>query len=71
MYVGTGLANIFGGKEHLVKHRMISTLDKIIFFKGTLFRGLQNLSSLHKIGRRSAEKNYLPFFKHASSSRSS
>jgi hypothetical protein len=31
------------------------------------FIGLQNLSSLHKIGWRSAEKN-IPFFKHASSS---
>jgi hypothetical protein len=29
-------ANIFG-KEHLVKKRPISTLDKVIYFKGTFF----------------------------------
>jgi hypothetical protein len=44
---------IFWGKEHLVK---ISTQDKVIYF-----RGLQSLSSLHKIGWRSAEK-ISPFF---------
>jgi hypothetical protein len=48
---------IFLGKEHLVKNRLISTLDKV-------FSDLQNLSSLHK---RLAEK-ISPFFKHASSS---
>jgi hypothetical protein len=51
---------IFLGKEHLVKNRLISTLDKVIYFKGTIFCGLQNISSLHKIGWRSAEK-ILPF----------
>jgi hypothetical protein len=30
------------GKEHL----LISALDKVIYFKGASFRGLQNLSSL-------------------------
>jgi hypothetical protein len=58
---------IFFGKEHLVKNWLISTLDKVIYFKGTIFQsGLQKLSSLHKIGWRLAEKIY-PFFKHASS----
>jgi hypothetical protein len=47
---------IFLGKEHLV----ISTLGKVIYFKGTIFSSQQNLSSLHKIGWRSAEKD-LPF----------
>jgi hypothetical protein len=28
----------FLGKEHLVKHRLISTLDKVIYFTGTIFR---------------------------------
>jgi hypothetical protein len=28
---------IFLGKEHLVKNRLISTLDKVIYFKGTIF----------------------------------
>jgi hypothetical protein len=44
-----GLQILFG-KEHLVKNWLISTLDKVIYFKGTFFRGLQNISSLHKIG---------------------
>jgi hypothetical protein len=43
---------IFLGKEHLVKNWLISTLDKAIYFKGIISRGLQNLSSLHKIGWR-------------------
>jgi hypothetical protein len=30
---------IFFGKEHLVKNRLISTLDKAIYFKGTIFQG--------------------------------
>jgi hypothetical protein len=29
---------IFLGKEHLVKNRLISTLDKVIYFKGTIFQ---------------------------------
>jgi hypothetical protein len=56
---------IFMGKEHLVKNWLIYTPDKEIYFKGTFFSGLQNHSSLHKIGCRSAE-NISPFFKHAS-----
>jgi hypothetical protein len=28
---------IFLGKEHLAKNRLISTLDKVIYFKGTIF----------------------------------
>jgi hypothetical protein len=61
MYVGTGLAIIWG-KEHLVKHLLIFTLDKVIYFKGTVF--LQNISSLHKIGWRPAEKKLPGFFHH-------
>jgi hypothetical protein len=38
MYVGTGLANIFG-KEHLLKNRLISTLDKVIYYEGTFLHG--------------------------------
>jgi hypothetical protein len=34
---------IFWRKEHLVKNRLIA-LDKVVYFKGTVFRGLQNLS---------------------------
>jgi hypothetical protein len=53
---------IFWGKEHLVKNRLISTLDKVIYFKEKKIRDLQNLSSLHKIGWRSAEKKLcIPF----------
>jgi hypothetical protein len=36
MLVGTGLANILEEK-HLVKNWLISTLDKVIYFKGTIF----------------------------------
>jgi hypothetical protein len=49
------------GKEHLVKNRLISILDKVIYFKEQCFSGLQNLSSLHKIGWRSAEKKFYLF----------
>jgi hypothetical protein len=64
-----GLAQqIFLGKEDLVKNRLISTADKVIYLKRNNFSGVyKNLSSLHEIGWRSAE-NILPFFKHASSS---
>jgi hypothetical protein len=27
------------GKEHLAKNQLISTLDKVIYFKGTIFQG--------------------------------
>jgi hypothetical protein len=54
---------IFWGKEHLEKNRLIFTLDKVIDLKGTIFCGLQNVSSLHKIGWRPAEKNSPVFFK--------
>jgi hypothetical protein len=29
---------IFLGKEHLEKNRLIFTLDKVIYFKGTIFQ---------------------------------
>jgi hypothetical protein len=29
---------IFLGKEHLVKNELISTLDKVVYFKGTIFQ---------------------------------
>jgi hypothetical protein len=29
---------IFFGKEHLVNNWLISTLDKVIYFKGTIFQ---------------------------------
>jgi hypothetical protein len=32
------ILQIFLGKEHLVKNRLISTLDKVIYFKGTIFQ---------------------------------
>jgi hypothetical protein len=53
---------IFFGKEHLVKkladlpNRLGNLLQRNIFFSG-----LQNLSSLHKIGWRSAEKKFSLF----------
>jgi hypothetical protein len=54
-------------KEHLVKNWLISTLRQgNLLQTNKFFRGIKNLSSLQKIGLRSAEKNS-PFFKHASS----
>jgi hypothetical protein len=29
---------IFSGKEHHVKNRLIFTLDKVIYFKGAIFQ---------------------------------
>jgi hypothetical protein len=29
---------IFWGKEHLVKNLLISTIDKVIYFNGTIFQ---------------------------------
>jgi hypothetical protein len=46
---------------------MISTLDKVIYYKGTFYRAQWNLSLQYKIGWRPAEKN-CRFFQHASSS---
>jgi hypothetical protein len=37
---------IFWGKEHLVKNGLISTLDKVIYFKGTIFQRVFK-TSLH------------------------
>jgi hypothetical protein len=34
------MLQIFLGKEYLVKNWLISTLDKVIYFKGTIFSGL-------------------------------
>jgi hypothetical protein len=51
---------IFLGKEHLVKNWLISTLDKVIYFKGTIFRAVYK-TSLHftKLGEDQQKK--LPF----------
>jgi hypothetical protein len=38
-----GPANIFG-KEHLVKNLLISTIDKVIYYKGTFFSGAYKTS---------------------------
>jgi hypothetical protein len=35
--LGQALQTIFWGKEHLVKSWLISTLDKVIYLKGTNF----------------------------------
>jgi hypothetical protein len=53
---------IFLGKEHLVKNWLITTLDKVIYYKGTFLQGSTKPLKPHKIGWRPAEK------KHASSS---
>jgi hypothetical protein len=55
-----GPANIFLGEGTPCKKWLISTLYKGIYFKGTNFQGSIYKTSLHKIGWRSAEKNY-PF----------
>jgi hypothetical protein len=53
------LQTLFG--KNLVKNWLISAIDKAIYFIGIIFGGLQNHSSLHKIGRRSAEKKFSLF----------
>jgi hypothetical protein len=53
---------IFWEEKNPVKSLLISTLDKVIYYIGTFYRAQQNLSSLHKIGWRSAEKNSPAFF---------
>jgi hypothetical protein len=41
---------------------LISTLDKVIYYKGTFLQDSTNLSLLHKIGWRPAEKKFAIFF---------
>jgi hypothetical protein len=58
---------IFLGREHLVKNRLISTLDKV-YIKGTIFqRSTKPLFTLQNRVEISWKKVLL-FFKHASSS---
>jgi hypothetical protein len=54
------LLQTFWAKK-LVKSLLISTLHKVIYYIGTFLQGSKNLSSLHNIGWRPAEKNR-PFF---------
>jgi hypothetical protein len=57
---------IFLGKEHLEKNWLISTLDKAIEYKGTIFQGAYK-TSLHFTKKGGDQlKKILPFFKHAS-----
>jgi hypothetical protein len=56
----------FSGKEYLVKNWLISTLDKVIYFKGTIFRRSTKPLFTSQNRVETAEK-ILPFFKHASS----
>jgi hypothetical protein len=63
--VGTGPANTFLAKEHLVKNWLTSTQDKVIYFQRTIFQpSTKPLFTSQKGGDQ--RKNY-PFFKHASS----
>jgi hypothetical protein len=58
---------IYWGKEHLVKNWLISTLDNVIYFKGTIFqRSTKPLFILQNRVDMSWKND--PFFKHASSS---
>jgi hypothetical protein len=55
------ILQVFWGKEHLVKNWLISTLDKVIYFKGIIFqRSTKPLFASQK-GWKSAEK-ISPFF---------
>jgi hypothetical protein len=64
------LLQIFWRKEHLVKNRLISTLDKVIYYKGTFLQGSTKPLFTTQIGWTPAEKN-CPFFQHACSRRGS
>jgi hypothetical protein len=57
----------FLAEKTLVKSLLISTLDKVIYNKGTFYSTLQNLSLQHKVGWRPNEKIAL-FYQHTSSS---
>jgi hypothetical protein len=55
-------------EKTLVKSLLISTLDKVFTTLEHFYRAQQNLSStLHKIGRKPAEKKFGRFFQHACS----
>jgi hypothetical protein len=56
------------GKEHLVKNRLISTLDRVIYFKGTIFQESTKPLLTSQNRAEISWKKILPFFKHASSS---
>jgi hypothetical protein len=51
---------IYWGKEHLVKNWLISTLDKVIYFNGTIFQRPTKPLLTSQKGRKSAEK-IIPF----------
>jgi hypothetical protein len=48
------ILQIFLGKEHLEKNWLISTPDKEIYFKGTIFQGTKKLHFTKYVGWRSA-----------------
>jgi hypothetical protein len=58
---------IFLGKNTLYKTRLIYTLDKVIYFKGTIFQWSTKPLFTSQNRVEISSKNY-PFFKHASSS---
>jgi hypothetical protein len=62
-----GLANIFW-KEHLVKNWLISTLDKVIYFKGTIFQWSTKPLFTSQNRVEISWNKILPFFNNASSS---
>jgi hypothetical protein len=53
--------------KNLAKSMLIPTLDKVIYYKGTLLQGSTKPLFTTQIGWRPVEKNS-PFFQHASSS---
>jgi hypothetical protein len=53
------------GEKHHVKNRLISTLDKVIYFKGTIFQGYAKPLFTSQNTVDISRKN-IPFFKHAS-----
>jgi hypothetical protein len=57
---------IYFGKELLAKNQLISTLDKVIYFKGTIFQGCTKPLFTSQNRVEISWKN-VSFFKHASS----
>jgi hypothetical protein len=59
---------IFLGKEHLVKNWLISTLDKVIYIKVTIFQRPTKPLFASQNRMEISFKKFSLFFKHASSS---
>jgi hypothetical protein len=61
------ILQIFWGKEHLVKNWLLSTLDRVIYYKGTFLQGSTKPLFTTQNRLETSWKNLPVFFLHASS----